>query len=247
MKNQVDINCDVGEGLDNEAHIFPLISRCNIACGAHAGDPDTIRKVIKLAKENNVLIGAHPSYPDRENFGRKVMDISKEDLVDSIVSQLTLFFEIATEEKVDVDHIKPHGALYNEAAKNKEVAEAVITAIERVGVESKVKLMAPNHSVIASLAQSKNFNLLYEAFVDRNYNEDLNLVSRSNKNALIESAENAVEHVIRMVNGEVLTISGELVKIKASSFCIHGDNKNVLDILKHLFKELPEQGFDILK
>jgi len=244
---QVDINCDVGEGLDNEALIFIYISRCNLACGGHAGDEDTIRKVMQLAKKHNVIVGAHPSYPDKENFGRKVLDISTHDLIDSITNQLTTFYKIAEEEKIHIDHIKPHGALYNEAAKNKKVAEAVISAIKKTKLFNTTKLMTPHNSVIANIAKTNNIETLYEGFVDRNYNENLSLVSRNQEHAIIEDPENAIVHLSRMINGNILTVTGKTIPIKASSFCIHGDNRNVIAILKHLHAELPAIGYTILK
>lgn len=241
----IDINCDVGEGLDNEEALFPYISRCSIACGGHAGDENYIRKLIKLAKINNVRVGAHPSYPDKENFGRKVLEISQETLQESIVSQLNLIFDIANDEKVIIDHVKPHGALYNEAVKNEKVVSAIISAMEKTRL--KAKLLVPDHAIIATIARKSGIEVISEAFADRNYNDDLSLVSRSNPNATIESPEIILAHLLMMINGEVKTISGVSKPIKASSFCIHGDNKNVEKILTYLFNELPKKNIYVLK
>ncbi len=243
--HKIDINCDVGEGLNNEAVLFSYISRCNIACGGHAGDLKSMRRIIRLAKKNTIKIGAHPSYPDKENFGRKVMDISKEALIESIVNQLTIFYKIANEENTVIDHIKPHGALYNEAAKNIEVADAVLSAIEIVAKD--VKLMTPQKSVIGNLAISKGRVVIFEAFADRNYNSDLSLVARSNENAVISDPETIITHLIRMTQGNVRVISGSEIPIIATSFCVHSDTENAVSILKYLSEELPKRNFSVLK
>ncbi|NER13925.1 5-oxoprolinase subunit PxpA [Leptobacterium flavescens] len=242
----IDINCDVGEGLDNEAVLLPYISTCNIACGAHAGDEETMRKVLRLAKKHNVKAGAHPSYPDRENFGRTVMNMEMDALSDTVYKQILKILAIAGEEGISLYHTKPHGALYNEAARNENVAKAVIDAIKRLDI--KIKLMAPFDSVIARLAEENGIEMVYEAFADRNYNEDLSLVSRKQPNALLHQPEQILEHVLRMVrDGEVKTITGEKIKIKADSFCIHGDNENAIAILKFLIDKLPGHSIEVLK
>ena len=241
----IDINCDVGEGLENEAELFPFISRCNIACGGHAGDEKTIRDVVRLAKSYQIKIGAHPSYPDKENFGRKVLDIDNDLLEQSLVYQISTFKAIAEQENVEIDHLKPHGALYNEVAKNEKLALMVIDVLKRI--LPGVKLMAPYHSVIAKQAALQKIELIFEGFVDRNYEEDLSLVSRNKPNAIIAQKEKALDHVVRMAKGKVVTVTGKEKKIRASSFCIHGDHKNTLEILQYLYEKMPEQGIYISK
>ena len=138
---KININCDVGEGMQNEAELFPFITSCNIACGGHAGNAESIRYVIRLAAEHNVKIGAHPSYPDREHFGRRSLSLPAQALIGSIQEQLLLFFKIAAQENVEVHHIKAHGALYNDIAKNAITARNYLRAL--VDYEGKVALYAP--------------------------------------------------------------------------------------------------------
>ncbi|MFD2568751.1 5-oxoprolinase subunit PxpA [Pseudotenacibaculum haliotis] len=233
----IDFNCDVGEGLDNEHLLMPLISSCNIACGGHAGSVEIIDKVIALAIENDVKIGAHPGYPDTANFGRVIMDISDEELQQSIEDQLTLFKERTALQNATVHHVKPHGALYNLIAVNREKAMLVLRAVQ--AVFDKVKLYVPYNSEIEKVALENGVEVCYEAFADRNYNEDLTLVSRSQPNAILTNPEEIVAHVSRMAKeSKVLTVSGAEKSIKAQTFCIHGDNENVLNILKELQQKL---------
>ena len=229
----IDINCDVGEGLQNEQEIMPLISSCNIACGAHAGSIETIDNVVKLAIENNVKIGAHPSFPDKDNFGRKVMEISNEKLQQSIEDQLRLFKKRVELQKGKVHHVKPHGALYNLIAIDEEKAILVTKAM--LNVFKDVKLFVPYNSVIERIAKANQIQVVYEAFADRNYNDNLTLVSRNLPYALITGKESVLMHVKRMSEQSLVrTVQNNEQKIIAQTFCVHGDNKYVLDILKYL-------------
>lgn len=244
----IDINCDVGEGLNNEHVLMPYISSCNISCGAHAGSVKIIDKVIKLALENNVKIGAHPSFPDRENFGRKVLDISNEVLQQSLEKQLQLFKERANMQSAKIHHVKPHGALYNLIAVDKEKAKVVVKAIQHVF--ENVKMYVPYHSAIEKVAQENGIEIVYEAFADRNYNDDLTLVSRVLPYAVITDKKKVVNHVRRMAKeSEVKTVQDHKKEIKAQTFCVHGDNKHAIEILEELNKEFmspqaESRGFD---
>ncbi|QTE23906.1 5-oxoprolinase subunit PxpA [Polaribacter cellanae] len=240
---KIDLNCDVGEGVENEHLLMPHISSCNIACGGHFGTTQTIDKTIRFAIENKVLIGAHPSFPDRENFGRKLMDISHEELQKSIENQLDLLTHRLrfTEEKLH--HIKPHGALYNLIAVDEKFAKTFLKSIKKYSKD--VFLYVPYNSVIEKLAIRKNINIKYEVFADRNYNNDLTLVSRSYKKALITDEVEVFNHVLSIYKGQVKTISGELKSIKADTFCIHGDNKNAVLILENLSEKLKKVGIRI--
>lgn len=232
----IDINCDVGEGLDNEHLIMPLISSCNISCGAHAGSVETIDRVIQLALENKVKIGAHPSFADRENFGRKVLEISNEQLQQSIEEQLQLFKERAALQEAVIHHVKPHGALYNLIAVNEEKAVIVVNAIQHVF--DGIKLYVPYNSVIERVAQDNGIEIVYEAFADRNYNDNLTLVSRALPYAVITEATKVANHVRRMSEqSKVRTVQDNEQEIKAQTFCVHGDNKNAIEILEELNKE----------
>ena len=242
----IDINCDVGEGVGNEAQLLPFISSCNIACGGHAGDVQTASKVIHLAKKHDVKIGAHPSYPDRENFGRKSIELPPEELISSLQKQLQLFVELLDKENAELNHIKAHGALYNDLAKDPDLAEIFIQAIRPF--VKQTKLYAPYRSALASVAKANEIEVVYEAFADRNYNEDLSLVSRTSPDALIKDPIRALEQVCEIAkNNTVSSINGKKVPLEAETFCIHGDTPAALQILMYLVEELPGKQITIAK
>jgi UPF0271 protein len=233
----IDINCDLGEGFNNEHIIMPLISSCNISCGAHAGSLEIMDKVIQLARKHKVKIGAHPSFPDRDNFGRNVLDISNSDLQKSLEDQLTIFKDRALLQNATIHHVKPHGALYNLIAINSEKASVVIAAIQHVF--EAVKLYVPYQSRIEEIAIQSGLEIVYEAFADRRYNEDLSLVSRTFSNALIKDKQEVLKQVQKIANKQlVTTVNFHEKKIKASTFCVHGDTKNAIEILEYLHKYL---------
>ena len=233
----IDINCDLGEGLHNEHIIMPLISSCNISCGAHAGSIEIIDKVIQLAVKHKVKIGAHPSFPDRKNFGRKVLDISNSDLQKSLKDQLSIFKDRALLQNATIHHVKPHGALYNLIAVNREKASIVIAAIQHVF--EAVKLYVPYQSRIEEIAIESGLEIVYEAFADRMYNEDLSLVSRTFSNALIEDKLEVLKQVQKISDKQsVTTVNFHEKKIEASTFCVHGDTKNAIEILEYLHQKL---------
>ncbi|MCB4808264.1 5-oxoprolinase subunit PxpA [Tamlana sp. 62-3] len=244
MGCQIDINADVGEGMGNEVQLLPLVSSCNIACGGHAGDEETMRTVIKLAQKNSIKIGAHPSYPDKENFGRVIVDMPFIDLVASLKNQIEVLINIIKEENATLHHIKPHGALYNYAAINTEAATAVVEAMKQLSI--KVKLYAPYKSVLADLAIKNNIEVVFEAFADRNYNPDLTLVSRKLENAVIKDEKLVFNHVYKMFTQQkVLTIKNTKTPIKAQTFCVHGDNPKAIQLIKYLTSELKNKGISI--
>lgn len=240
----IDINCDVGEGICNEAKLMPLISSCSIACGDHAGDTAIIRETIRLASLHRVHIGAHPSYPDRANFGRKMMDISLVDLQKSLEEQINAIQTELSRSVATMHHVKAHGALYNKAAVDVETAQCLINAVKNTTKD--IWLYAPYGSILAEMALKQDLRVRFEAFIDRNYNKDLTLVSRDKPDAVITKAKVVLKHLLRMITKyKVKTIEGEKVDIKARTFCVHGDNKNVLRILKYLTKKLPNFGIKI--
>ena len=242
----VDINCDVGEGVGNEVELFPHISSCNIACGGHAGDPESMKRLILLSKSYRVKVGAHPSYPDRENFGRISVQISSDRLIASIRQQLIVITNIMQEEGVNLHHIKPHGALYNDIAKEAELAETFLEAIKYYKKETV--LYVPYNSEIERIAHLRGYIIANEAFGDRNYNEDLSLVSRSKSNALIETPKAVLEHIVTIVRDQrVKTITGKLIDIKADTVCIHGDTPAAVQILEYLSKEFGNYNIGILQ
>ena len=218
-KYTVDINVDVGEGVGNESQLMPHISSCNIACGGHAGNSKTMRKVVKLAKQHNVKIGAHPSFPDIENFGRKPMDMPYIALFASLKEQISDLMGVIYAENALLHHVKPHGALYNMAVTDAKIAATIIEVMK--SFELPVKLYVPYKSVIESLALQNNIPIIYEAFADRNYNDNLTLVPRSENDALIHDSDVMFKHVYKMITEQkVNTITGTEVAIKAETFCV---------------------------
>lgn len=239
MIHSIDINVDVGEGINNELQLMPYISSCNIACGGHAGDDDSMKMVVNLAKQYQVKIGAHPSFPDRENFGRQNIKISCAGLYKSIREQINSLMKILGDEYATLHHIKPHGALYNLAATDKSTATVIIEVMKSISLP--IKLYVPYNSVIAELALKENIPIVYEAFADRNYNDDLSLVSRNEKNAIISESEELFNHVFRIIiQRKVKTINGVEVKIIANTFCIHGDNPKAVNLIKDLNERLEQ-------
>lgn len=244
VKKTIDINCDVGEGVGNEQELFPMISSCNIACGGHAGSRESIRHCLELAKQFNVKVGAHPSYPDKENFGRISIDISQNDLIKTIESQMQQFEAVREQMDIKLHHIKPHGALYNDIAKNETLATTFLKGIE--AYKRGTVLYVPYASVIHRLAIKNGFTVLVEAFADRNYNKDLSLVSRKENNALITKGDEVLTHLLRMHNEKMVkTITGDKIEIEANTFCIHGDTPSALQILMYITKHLPEHNLQL--
>ena len=240
----IDVNCDLGEGIGDELAIMPMISSCSIACGGHTGDSATIKEAIQLALLHRVHIGAHPSYPDKENFGRKVIDISLDDLQKSLEVQINMVHTELRKSVATMNHVKAHGALYNKAAVDPETAQCLIAAVKNTTKD--IWLYVPYGSVLAEMALKQGLRVRYEAFIDRSYNADLTLVSRDKPNAVITDSKKVLKHLLRMITKhEVKTIEGEKVAIQAKTFCIHGDNPNVKRILKYLSKKLPNFGIKI--
>ncbi|KAA1242644.1 5-oxoprolinase subunit PxpA [Aquimarina sp. RZ0] len=244
MNKKVLLNSDVGEEIGFDDQILPYVSWCNIACGAHAGNEDVIKKTIDLALLNMAEIGAHPSYPDRENFGRKVMNISFNELVATLTNQIFKVKTLTESAGGVLHHVKPHGALYNEAMKNEEVARAILNAVKNV--DASLYIITQKESMISYLCDD-HFRVRHEAFADRNYNEDLSLVSRLEKNAVLSDPEKVFNHVYTMVSDQkVKTIKGEERSIFFDTICVHGDTPKSVQILEYMHKRFLDLNF-ILK
>lgn len=245
MENRyIDINVDVGEGFGNESKLMPLVSSCNIACGGHAGDSKSMRMVVKLAQKYGVKIGAHPSFPDSNNFGRKPLKMTYKALIKSLSKQMNALLSIVEEENATIHHIKPHGALYNLAVTDEGIATSIVQAVKDLKIP--VKLYLPYKSVVEKIALQNNLPITYEAFADRQYNDNLTLVSRSEKNALIDDADAMFSHVLFMVNEQkVKTKTGAAIAIKADTFCVHGDTNNADILLKKLHENLRTHGIKV--
>lgn len=243
--NYIHINCDLGEGGEHDAELMPLISSCNIACGGHAGTVESMRETVALAMENNVEIGAHPSYPDKENFGRVSLEMDPEDLKRSIVAQILSLKQITEAEGGKLNHIKPHGALYNDAAKDEKIANIIIEAVMEFDENLPVYVMA--NSAIARLAKG-NINMIFEAFGDRNYEQNYELVSRQKGGALITKKEEVFDHISEMFfNKNIRLKSGEELPCNATTFCIHSDTPNAVEMLEYLKEKFAENDTQIQK
>lgn len=241
--SSIDLNADLGEGAGSDTLLMPYLSSCNIACGVHAGDVDTIMETIRLAIQHDVKIGAHPSFPDRNNFGREEMELPPEKLKAILTDQIKLVKDIAENQGVFLHHVKPHGALYNMAAMREDIAKTIVSVMTQF---ASVLLYAPFNSVISTLARKEGIKVCYEVFADRNYNEDLSLVSRREKNAMLNDPNAIAAHVIRMIkDNEVKTIKGNRVAIHSDTVCIHGDNAHAVDIAKLLRSKLKDAGIEI--
>lgn len=244
MGSYIDINVDVGERVNNESQLMPFISSCNIACGGHAGDEETMKTVVALAKKHGVKIGAHPSFPDKENFGRRAMDMPCIALYTTIKNQIMSLVNILDEYHLQLHHVKPHGALYNLAITDENIANVIVEVMK--GLMLPAKLYVPYQSVIAKVALKHNIPIIYEAFADRNYNDDLTLVSRTEKGAIIQDEKDMFEHVYRIyINHCVKTKSGKLVDIKAETFCVHGDTPDAFTLISGLLNQLKTKGIQI--
>ncbi len=249
MKKNIDLNCDLGEwrtpdGVALDEAIMPYISSCNIACGGHIGDEHSIRTTIQLAKKFGVSVGAHPSYPDQENFGRVIPNITQEELSESLKSQIQLFKNLVEEEGSELHHIKPHGALYNYAVKDEETALTLLSVIKKVAPNIPVYL--PQGSISASVAEDFGIRVINEVFADRAYEDDLSLRSRTLSGAVLDDEADVIAQLRSMVlNNQVLTHSGLLKPIKVQTVCLHSDTAGAVQLSKTIYTFLTSHGVKI--
>jgi len=236
MENSdIHINCDLGEGIQKESEIMPLIDACSIACGGHTGDYESIRRTMLLAAKHRIKVGAHPSYPDRVNFGRKPMNISNSELESAIKNQLELFESARINTGIPVDHIKFHGALYHDVAMNKSTCRICWSVVKQFypGVEMYV----PPNSICQEVNDDMDrpFKIVHEAFGDRRYNENGHLVSRTDSEAIFRDPQLVWDQILGVSQKQrIHTLNNTVIELKARTFCIHGDNPNALNILKFI-------------
>lgn len=234
-----DLNCDMGEGIGNDEAIMPFITSANISCGFHAGNGDTIRHTMSLAVKHNVLVGAHPSFRDKENFGRKEMHLGHDKLYAIVLEQLIKIDLIAKEKGATLHHVKPHGALYNMAAKDKEIAGTIALAVKDFNED--LFLYGLSNSFLISEAKALGLKTANEVFADRTYQDDGSLTPRSQPNALIEDEEQCIQQVLQMVKqGTVTTASGKIIPMIADTICIHGDGKHAVSFAKKIHEALKQ-------
>lgn len=223
----------MGEGIGNDELIMPYITSSNIACGYHAGDENTIQQTIKLAKNYKVNIGAHPSFFDRENFGRTEIKKSPDEIYELVLEQIKIVQKIAVDNNVPLHHVKPHGALYNMAAKDKKLAKAIADAVN--DIDDNLILYGLSNSLLIDEAKAIGLKTKSEVFADRTYKDDGSLTPRTQPNALIENVDEVMQQVLMMLQkGKVKTVSGKEIPIFAETICIHGDGKNAVEFAKKI-------------
>lgn len=241
---KIDLNADLGEGSGSDQQLLQLVTSANIACGFHAGDAQTMLQSVRWALESGVAIGAHPSFPDRENFGRTAMQLPPETVYAQVVYQIGALKAIVESEGGKLVHVKPHGMLYNQAAVDSQLADAIALAVQ--AVDPSLILVGLANSELIGAAERLGLVARQEVFADRGYQADGTLVPRSQPGAMIESEQQAIEQTLNMVqHGKVLSISGEEVAVRADSVCLHGDGAHALAFARRLRAAFAEQHISV--
>ena len=240
----VDLNADLGEGAGHDDELLQLVSSASIACGFHAGDPVSVLASIRAARERGVAVGAHPGFADREDFGRIEVALPAAEVFAIVAYQLGAFRALATAARTPVNHVKPHGALYNMAVRDEKLAEAIANAVR--AIDSSLLLFAPGGSVLECAAQSAKLRVVREVFADRNYLADGSLVSRTRPDALLHDPEEAALRVLRMLReGVVRSVDGKDVEVRAETICVHGDTPGAVEFARSLRESLEKEGVKI--
>jgi UPF0271 protein len=244
----IDLNCDMGEREDLVLEVQPALMECitsaNVACGAHAGDEALMRLTLRQARAHGVALGAHPGYPDRENFGRLPTDMPLAALEVSIASQVHELARLAAEAGLEVRYVKPHGALYNQAARDEELARTIAHAVSRVSRE--LVLVGLAGSPALAVWNKAGFRTLAEAFADRRYEPDGSLRPRRFADALLKSPVEAAEQALRIaVRHEVVARDGSVVSIEAQTLCIHGDSPGAVEMAREVRAQLENAGIAV--
>lgn len=241
---KVDLNADVAEGCGQDDKLLTIVSSANVCCGLHAGSYAEMLKTLQLAKENNVRVGAHPSLDDRENFGRTDKVLSEEGYRALMRYQLGATKALCDLVGVPLEYVKPHGALYNQAAANEALADILVSEIK--SFDSNLKVMGLSGGYLVKSAKNHGLEAISEVFADRNYEKDGSLVSRSKDNALITDTDEATNHVMQMITeGFVMSIGGEKVPVEAQSICLHGDGEHAILFAQEIKKQLQLKGIEI--
>ncbi len=238
MTKRIDLNCDLGEGAGHDAALMPLITSVNIACGAHAGDLETMIETVELAAKHRVMIGAHPGYFDLENFGRVERAITSQEAARLVLMQIEQLFEVAGSR---LRHVKLHGALYNQVSRDPYISEGVVSDLARLWPD--LILYALAGSQLARAASARGLRVAEEVFADRTYRADGSLTPRTEPGAVIDDVDAAVEHVLRMVQkGVVRTTSGSEIPVTAETICLHGDGPKAVAIAEGVRAGLANAG-----
>lgn len=240
----IDINCDLGEGCGNDAELMKCISSANIACGYHAGDAETMKRTVDLAIGNGVAIGAHPSYPDRENFGRTAMEMSLDDIREMVTDQIAALDKFVRSAGGKLMHVKPHGALYNRSARDAELAASIAEAVR--DFDNTLILFGLSRSSSISEAVKVGLRTASEVFADRTYQTNGSLTPRTESNALIKNTDTAITQVLDMIKyGRVRSTEAIMIPIVAETVCIHGDGEHAVAFARAVKSTLKENGVTI--
>ena len=244
MNKYIDLNSDLGESFGNytlgmDERILELISSANIACGFHAGDPDVMHRTVQLALKNNVALGAHPGFPDLVGFGRRTMGVSPQEVYTMMVYQIGALNGFIKAEGGKMQHVKPHGALYNMAAKDKKLAEAIAESLYKVDPELVLFGLAGSEMIHA--AKRIGIRAIEEVFADRTYQKDGTLIPRSQANSMITDDQKAIAQVLKMVQEKKVTsVDGSDIPLQADTICVHGDGEHALNFAKKIKEKLEE-------
>ena len=247
---EININCDLGEkskfhSIENDPKLLDIVNSASVACGYHAGDVETMENVVKISKIKNVSIGAHPSFNDPDNFGRKRINLNSTDIRKLIIAQYEILQKIAQNYGENVTHIKPHGALNNMACEDSELANLLAKSI--LEISKDIIYLVPTGSKMQIEAKKLDMKIACEVFADRNYEDDGNLISRSKSDAIIHDPEYAQEHVLKMVASQAINcLSGKQIPCEIDSVCIHGDNHSSLKTAVLVKNVLIKNKFNLL-
>jgi len=245
----IDLNCDLGEGfgaytLGDDAALMRVVSSANVACGFHAGDPRTMRRGVEMARAAGVAVGAHPGFPDRVGFGRRELGATAEEMTTDVLYQIGALAAFCAAEGLALQHVKPHGALYNLAARNRHVADAVVAAIARF--DPTLILFAPPGSAMVQAASEHNLRVAREIFADRAVEPDGRLVARGAPGAVITESEAVIARTLRMIRtGRVTAINGQEIELTGETICVHGDTPDAVAILGSLRAALEAEGIGV--
>jgi UPF0271 protein len=244
MRRSIDLNADVGEGSDQDAALMSLISSANIACGYHAGDAQSMREAVALARDRLVAVGAHPSFPDREYFGRRELRLSAHDIHECIRAQVEALAAVAAAEGTRIRHVKPHGALYNMAARDEEVAEAVARAVH--AVDPTLLLFALSGSMLVTAAARIGLRTVSEAFADRAYRADGSLLPRDQPGSVLHDESIVAARAVGMAReGTVVAADGNPIPVLAETICVHGDTPGAAGLARRIRDDLVRAGVTV--
>ena len=241
---RIDFNCDLGEGCGDDAAILPLITSASIACGGHAGDEATMRSTLRLCRAHGVAAGAHPSFDDRDHFGRRELSLPPAGIAATVTAQLRRIAAIAADEGVPLAHVKPHGALYNLAARDADVARAIAGAV--AAFDPSLVLFGLSGSALTDAGERAGLRVAHEVFAERGYGPDGRLLPRGTPGAVIESLDGAVAQARRLATrGEVATTDGHALHLRADTLCLHGDRADAAAFARALRAALDADGVQV--